>query len=169
MMNSAIYRLAFAMGLAISIVACTTNNDNAHTTATTYVSPPPHQVLTIVPPPANSGIPNANRGIANSPANLKDPLLVVNLQEGTKFRRGEPVPLDFTISNAKLKDKGGAFRVRYIIDDGAMNWIDDSNPVWLSGWVPGEHTIRVELIGPDGWPYKNGDANIVTRKILVTQ
>lgn len=81
---------------------------------------------------------------------------------------GHPVPIDFDVTNAKLKGDGGNFRVRYIVDDGQMQWLDESRPIWLSGWVPGEHMIRLELIGPDGWPYRNGNANIVTRKIWVT-
>jgi hypothetical protein len=48
-----------------------------------------------------------------------------------------------------------------------MQWIDASEQVVLAGWTPGKHTIRLELVGPDGWPYKNGDHNIVTREFTV--
>lgn len=168
MQKSFSYGYAIALTLAFIAAGCTTNKDDAHTTATTYVPAPPHQVLTPVPAPgANTTSPNA--GVASAPANAKEPYLVVNLENGRKFRVGDLVPIDFTVNNAKLKDKGGEFRVRYIIDDGEMKWIDQSDPVWLAGWVSGEHTIRVELVGPDGWPFKNGDANIVSKKILVTQ
>lgn len=167
-MKKSFTRQAFALILAFSAAGCTTNRDDAHTTATTYVPAPPHQVLTVVPAPATSTT-NKNAGLSTTPANPKEPYFVVNLVDERKFRVGDPVPIDFTINNAKLKDKGGEFRVRYIIDDGEMKWIDQSDPVWLAGWVPGEHTIRVELVGPDGWPVKNGDANIVTKKILVTE
>ena len=37
----------------------------------------------------------------------------------------------------------------------------------LTGWTPGKHTIRIELVGPDGWPYRNGDYNVVTRDLTV--
>lgn len=81
---------------------------------------------------------------------------------------GEEVPIEFSVLNAKLKADGGEFRVRYIIDDDEMQWLDSAQPFWLSGWTIGKHTVRVELIGPDGWPYKNGNANIVTREITFT-
>jgi hypothetical protein len=80
---------------------------------------------------------------------------------------GEEVPIDFSILNAKLKGDGGDYRMRYIVDDDDMKWVDKAEPFWLAGWIPGQHTIRMELIGPDGWPYKNGSANIVTKEISV--
>jgi len=80
------------------------------------------------------------------------------------FRVDEEVPILFFVLNAKLKSDGGDFRVRYIVDDEEMKWLDSATPFWLSGWTPGKHTFRIELIGPDGWPYKNGKANIVTKE-----
>jgi hypothetical protein len=35
--------------------------------------------------------------------------------------------------------------------------------------MKGKHTVRLELIGPDGWPFRNGDANIITREISVVK
>jgi len=55
--------------------------------------------------------------------------------------------------------------VRYIIDDEDMRWIDRWEMLEITGWIKGKHTIRLELIGPDGWPYRNGDYNIETRTI----
>ena len=95
------------------------------------------------------------------------PLLIFNLPNGKTFREGEEVAIDFSLANAKLKGDGGEFRVRYIIDDEEMQWIDAQEQVVLTGWLPGKHTIRLELVGPDGWPYKNGDYNVVTREITV--
>ena len=74
-----------------------------------------------------------------------------------------------TGANAKLKGDGGDYRVRYIVDDEDMQWIDVSEQVVLTGWIPGKHTIRLELIGPDGWPYRNGDYNVVTRELTVVK
>jgi hypothetical protein len=59
--------------------------------------------------------------------------------------------------------------VRYIVDDEEMRWIDRWEEVVLSGWLPGQHTIRLELVGPDGWPYRNGDLNVVTRELTITK
>jgi hypothetical protein len=47
--------------------------------------------------------------------------------------------------------------------------LDNADSFWLAGWIPGKHTIRIELIGPNGWPYKNGNANIVTKEITITE
>ena len=32
--------------------------------------------------------------------------------------------IDFSLANAKLKGDGGEYRVRYIVDDEDMQWID---------------------------------------------
>ena len=156
-------RLAIALVLASS--ACSGNNENAHTTATTFVSPPAHQALKAEIRPATQ-----------SPAKPDDPklkvdpgkpLLIFNLANGKTFREGEEVVIDFSLSNAKLKGDGGEYRVRYIVDDEEMQWIDRWEQVALTGWVAGKHTIRIELVGPDGRPYRNGDYNIVTREITI--
>ncbi len=97
----------------------------------------------------------------------KKPLLIFNLPNGKTFREGEEVAIDFSLANAKLKGDGGDYRVRYIVDDEDMKWIDRWEQIVLTGWIPGKHTIRLELIGPDGWPYRNGDYNIVTRELTV--
>ena len=99
----------------------------------------------------------------------KKPLLVFNLPNNKTFREGEPVVLDFSLANVKLKGDGGDYRVRYIVDDEEMQWIDAHEQLVLTGWTLGKHTIRIELIGPDGWPYRNGDYNVVTRELTVTK
>ena len=138
--------------------ACSSNGDGSHTTATTFVSPPPRQVLKAEFRPAKQ--------VSAQPNDLepKEPLLIFNLPDGKTFREGEAVVIDFSLANAKLKGDGGDYRVRYIVDDDDMKWIERLEQVVLTGWIPGKHTIRLELIGPDGWPYRN---NIVTREITV--
>jgi hypothetical protein len=147
-------------------MACS-SNDNAHTTATTVVPPPPLQNLRIAsrPSPKTPAKPND----ANLKVDRSKPLLILNLQNGKTFREAEEVVIDFSLANAQLKDDGGDYRVRYIVDDEEMRWIDRWEQLVLSGWTPGKHTIRLELIGPDGWPYRNGDYNVVTRELLVTK
>ncbi|HEV8366851.1 MAG TPA: hypothetical protein VGQ39_02775 [Pyrinomonadaceae bacterium] len=157
------YRLLLITLVGIAASSCSTN-DNAHTTAITQIAPPPHQVLTVINKPAAISI---TPPPLDETADPKKPLLIFHLQNGTKFRVGEEVPIAFAVQNAKLKADGGEFRVRYIVDDDDMKWLDTSNSFWLSGWIPGKHTVRIELIGPDGWPYKNGNANIVTREIEI--
>jgi hypothetical protein len=153
------------------------SNENAHTTATTSVSPPPRQVLTVVPISFNL----TRQGVEYKPCELSSlkrvaeprgadttkPLVILDLENGKTFRIDDTVVIEFHLCNAKLRSGGGDFRVRYIIDDDDPVWLDDANPFGLWGWVPGKHTIRLELIGPDGWPFRNGNQNIITREITV--
>jgi len=104
----------------------------------------------------------ATVGLAVDPSK---PLLTFALPNGMKLTPEAPLVIDFYLSNAKLKGDGGEYRVRYIIDDDDPQWIDKWEPVWLAGWIAGKHTVRLELIGPDGWPFLNGGYNIITREI----
>ena len=148
---------------AVVSFACS-KSDFAHTTAVTTVPPPPRQELKVVSKPMPEMTVTAR---VDSSADPTKPLIIFDLENGKTFRVGEEVPILFAVKNAKLKADGGDFRVRYIVDDEEMKWLDSSQPFSLVGWTPGKHTVRIELIGPDGWPYKNGNANIVTREIEV--
>jgi hypothetical protein len=155
--------LAFLLALA----SCSTNNDNAHTTATTVVPPPARQVLRIETRPGKQ-VP-AKPDDSNLKVDPSRPLLIFNFPNGKAFREGEEVVIDFSLANVKLKGDGGDYRVRYMVDDEEMRWIDRWEQVVLSNWLPGQHTIRLELVGPDGWPYRNGDYNVVTRSLTITK
>lgn len=148
----------------LACTACVGNRDASHTTATTVVPPPPRQVLQAETRPAAQSPAKPGLKIQADPSK---PLMLFNLPDGKTFREGEEVVIDFWLWNAKMKGDGGDFRVRYIVDDDDMKWLDRREQVALTGWLPGKHTIRLELIGPDGWPYRNGDYNIVTREIMV--
>lgn len=160
----------------VSLMFCSAcaDNDNAHTTATTVVPSPRRQALTVVEVPtaaASTKTPTQLTEVAiEDPPGVDrtKPLLVFNLPNGKTFRVGELVILDFTLLNAKLKTDGGEYRIRYFVDDDDPKWIDNSKPIGLAGWLPGKHIIRLELIGPDGWPYHNGNQNIIMREIIVT-
>ena len=93
----------------------------------------------------------------------KKPQLLLNIPQ-TTIRNGEELVVNFVLGNAKLKGDGGEYRLRYMVDDGDMQWIDRWEQLVLSGWVPGQHTLRVELIAPDGWP-----SNAVVREITVSK
>lgn len=153
--------------IAFVSVACSGSSDNAHTTATTFVPPPPRQVLHVEKRAASQAPTQPDD--PKLKVDPKKPLLVFNLPNGKTFREGEPVVIDFSLANAKLKGDGGEYRVRYIVDDEEMQWIDAHEQLVLTGWTPGKHTIRIELIGPDGWPYRNGDYNVVTRELTVVK
>jgi hypothetical protein len=154
---------AIFVSALLVLTGCSGNNDNAHTTATTIVPPPVRQRLRVEFRPAA----NVEAKIEGSKrVDPNKPLLVFNLPNGKTFRQDEPVAIDFSLANAKLKGDGGEYRVRYIVDDEEMQWIDRAEQVVLSGWTPGNHTIRLELVGPDGWPVQD---QVMTRELTVTK
>lgn len=159
------FRKAVLLAVVLLFTACGSENDNEHTTATTVVPPPAQQVLRAETRPSPK-IP-AKPGDPKLKVDPSKPLLIFNLPNGKTFRQGEEVVIDFSLANATLKGDGGEYRVRYIVDDEEMKWIDRWEQVVLTGWLPGKHTIRLELVGPDGWPYRNGDYNVVTHEITV--
>lgn len=162
---------AFAKAIVVAslllVSSCSADNDNAHTTATTIVPPPAPQVLHVETRPGRR-LP-AKPDDPKLKVDLSRPLLIFNLPNGKTFHQGEEVVIDFSLANVNLKGDGGDFRVRYIVDDEEMQWIDRWEQIVLTGWIPGKHTIRLELVGPDGWPYRNGDYNIVTRELTVAK
>ena len=160
-------RMLFVVSL-LALSSCAGNNDNAHTTATTIVPPPVRQQLRVTTRPATNVLPTpaANPDHPDPRSNPQNPSLVFNLPNGKTFRQDEPVAIDFSLANAKLKGDGGEYRVRYIVDDEEMQWIDRTEQVVLSGWTLGKHTIRLELVGPDGWPVQD---QVMTRELTVTK
>jgi hypothetical protein len=98
------------------------------------------------------------------------PLLTYSRPKGEyKGADADPIMIDFWLSNAKLKDDGGEFRVRYIIDNDEPRFIDKWEPIWLSGWTSGKHSVRLELLDKDGKPFENGGYNTTTREITVVK
>src|ERR1041384_1864581 len=118
--------------IAFVSVACSVN-ENAHTTATTFVSPPPRQALK-----AEFRIKKHTLAEPDDPKLKVDPnkpLLIFNLPNGKTFREGEEVVIDFSLNHANLKAEGGNYRVRYIVDDDEMKWVDQWDDVVLTGWT----------------------------------
>jgi hypothetical protein len=98
------------------------------------------------------------------------PLLTYSRPKGEyKGADADPIMIDFWLTNAKLKGDGGEYRLRYIIDDDEPRIIEKWEPIWLSGWISGKHTVRLELLGEDQYPVKNGSFNITTREITVVK
>ena len=159
--------LAIVMALVV-LAGCSSGNDNAHTTATRVVPPPPRQVLRAEFREAPD-YPFDWRVLDGKKYDKEKPILIVDKQKET-YREGEPVVIYFTIVyGIRITGDEGKYRVRYMVDDDDMQWIDREGQVWLWGWLPGKHTIRLELIGPDGWPVPNGDFNIETREITIVK
>jgi hypothetical protein len=122
---------------------------------------------------ANPPMPREGKDVSPSQAGDVDPakpLLTYSRPKGEyKGEDADPIMIDFWLSNAKLKGDGGEYRVRYIIDDDDAKYIDKWEPIWLSGWISGKHTVRLELLDKDGRPVENGGYNTTSREISVVK
>lgn len=98
------------------------------------------------------------------------PLLTYSRPKGEyKDADADPIMIDFWLTGAKLKGDGGEYRVRYIVDDDDPKFVDKWEPIWLSGWIGGKHTVRLELLDKDGKPVENGGYNTTSREITVVK
>ena len=98
------------------------------------------------------------------------PLLTYSRPKGEyKGADADAIMIDFWLSNAKLTGDGGEYRVRYSVDNGEPKFIDKWEPIWLSGWAAGKHTIKLELVDKNGNLVDNGGYNSTTREITVTK
>jgi hypothetical protein len=122
---------------------------------------------------ATPATPREGKDMAQSTAGEVDatkPLLTYSRPKGEyKGADADPIMIDFWLANAKLKGDGGDYRVRYIIDNDDPRFIDKWEPIWLSGWLSGKHTVRLELLGKDQMPVENGGYNTTTREITVVK
>jgi hypothetical protein len=98
------------------------------------------------------------------------PLLTYSRPKGEyKGDDANAIMIDFWLSNAKLQDGGGDYRVRYSVDGGEAKYVDKWGPIWLTGWAAGKHTVKLELVDKGGNPVENGGYNTTTREITVTK
>jgi hypothetical protein len=138
------------------------------------------------PTTTNSGQTMANNNSGPSPAPAREgkvvaassagevdaakPLLTYSRPKGEyKQAEADPIMIDFWLTGAKLKGDGGDYRVRYIVDDDDAKFIDKWEPIWLSGWINGKHTVRLELLDKDGRPVENGGYNTTSREITIAK
>lgn len=104
------------------------------------------------------------------PIDPAKPLLTYSRPKGEyKAADADAIMIDFWLSNAKLVGDGGDLRVRYSIDNGDPKFVDKWEPIWLSGWVAGKHTVKLELVDKNGAVIDNGGYNSTTREITVTK
>src|SRR5215831_13470379 len=98
------------------------------------------------------------------------PLLTYSRPKGEyKGADADPVMLDFWLLNATLQGEGGDFRVRYSVDGGEAKYLDKWEPIWLSGWISGKHSVKLELVDRDGNVVDNGGYNSTTREITIAK
>lgn len=98
------------------------------------------------------------------------PLLTYSRPKGEyKAADADPVMIDFWLMNAKLQGDGGDYRVRYSVDGGEARFLDKWEPIWLSGWINGKHSVKLELVDKDGNVVDNGGYNSTTRDITIAK
>jgi hypothetical protein len=98
------------------------------------------------------------------------PLLTYSRPKGEyKGADADAIMIDFWLSNAKLQGDGGDYRVRYSVDGGEAKFIDKWEPIWLTGWTAGKHTVKLELLDKSGNVVDNGGYNTTSRDITVTK
>lgn len=98
------------------------------------------------------------------------PLLTYSRPKGEyKGPDADAIMIDFWLSNAKLQGDGGDYRVRYSVDGGEPKYLDKWEPIWLTGWAAGKHTVKLELIDKSGNVVDNGGYNSTSRDITVTK
>ncbi len=98
------------------------------------------------------------------------PLLTYSRPKGEyKGADADAIMIDFWLSNAKLKGDGGTFRVRWSVDGGEPQYIEKWEPIWISGWTAGKHSLKLELVDEAGNVVDNGGYNSTTREITVVK
>ncbi|MBA3634347.1 MAG: hypothetical protein H0W58_16285 [Acidobacteria bacterium] len=122
---------------------------------------------------ANTATAPEGKAMENSTAGAVDtskPLLTYSRPKGDyKGVDAEAIMIDFWLSNAKLVGDGGDYRVRYSVAGGEPKFIDKWQPIWLSGWTNGKHTIKLELVDKNSNLVENGGYNSTTREITVAK
>ena len=122
---------------------------------------------------ANVSATPEGKDMQNSTAGAIDktkPLLTYSRPKGEyKGADADAIMIDFWLANAKLTGDGGEYRVRYSVDGGGPKFIDRWQPIWLSGWANGKHTVKVELVDKNGTVVDNGGYNSTEREITVTK
>jgi hypothetical protein len=135
-----------------------TNAANANANANAAASPSP--------PREGKDMPSSQAGEIDA----KKPLLTYSRPKGDyKGADADAIMIDFWLSNAKLQGDGGDYRVRYSVNGGEPKFIETWQPIWLTGWTAGKHTVKLELVDKDGNVVENGGYNSTSRDINVSK
>ncbi len=142
-------------------------NTNANTTSANANAPTAANANANAAPPREGKDMPPSTGGAVEP---QKPLLTYSRPKGEyKGADTDAIMIDFWLSNAKLQGEGGDYRVRYSVDGGAAQFLDKWQPIWLTGWTAGKHTVKLELVDKAGNVVDNGGYNATTREITVTK
>jgi len=100
----------------------------------------------------------------------KKPLLTYSRPKGEyKGADAEAIMIDFWLTNAKLVGDGGTYRVRYSINGKEAGYLDKWQPIWLTGWIAGKPSVKLELVDKGGNLVDNAGYNSTTREITITK
>lgn len=84
---------------------------------------------------------------ANKPSiDLDKPYLTYNTPEG-EFKSGQPILLDFYLTNTQLSKDG--YKVRLTIDGTDKRILTEWVPYYIYGMKKGSHSIKLELLDPN--------------------
>lgn len=156
---------------AFQMVKFTVKNGGADTTkpATTNAN----QQMSNANSNANPAATPEGKDMQSSTAGAVDatkPLLTYSRPKGEyKGADADAIMIDFWLANAKLKDGGGDYRVRYSVDGGEAKFLDKWEPIWLTGWTAGKHKIKLELVDKNGAVVDNGGYNSTEREITIVK
>jgi hypothetical protein len=78
---------------------------------------------------------------------LSKPYLTYNQPDG-EYKVGMPILVDFMLTNAQLSNDG--YKVRLTIDGSDKRILTDWVPYYVYGLKKGSHTIKLELLDPQG-------------------
>jgi hypothetical protein len=94
-------------------------------------------------------------------------LTLIHPLSEAKLTESGALLFDFSLLNARLKDRGGDYRVRYRIDGGTEQFCDASEGFWLRGIAPGVHKVTFDLLSRSGRVVPNGGINVIERTFTV--
>src|SRR5437588_84406 len=98
--------------------------------------------------------------------NLDQPFELRNVTEGPHTIRVFPS----RPWHESYKNDGAFQMVTFTVKDGGeAKYIDKWEPIWLTGWTAGKHTVKLELVDKNGNPVENGGYNTTTREITITK
>jgi len=101
----------------------------------------------------------------NPQIDLSQPYLTYNEPQGEySYSAGEPILLDFYITNCQLSRDG--YKVRFTLDNNVQRTMTSWQPYYIYGLKKGVHRVRLELLDPSNKPV-SGMFNDVQRTIVI--